>query len=493
MVRELYDKIKAGKDVRKNLIALKAELKETSNQQALCYYMAGDYDILLTLLGHEDAKIRKNVALILGKVGKKEFLLPLFTAYQKEETLFVRSAYLNAIKELDYREIIADLKKAKEQLEAEIIREEEKKHKAEELKVLTELILAIDGRKKHLFTGYETTSKIILLTNRNYKNITLEQLEEETTKTFQAGIIVQTDRIKKVLSIRTYQEALFLLGNRTSVNQQPKKAANELIESGIVSFLEERHKEKAPFYFRIEVKGKMGLKEKSIFAKKLAMELEEKTNRKLINTSSYYEVEFRLVENKEGRYHFFIKLYTIPDTRFSYRQEMTATSMRPANAALAVALAKPYLKEKADVLDPFCGVGTLLIERHKLKEAKSLYGIDVFGQAIEMARKNTEIANMIVHYINRDFFQFQHAYEFDEIITDMPTAKGSQSSLEIQHIYERFFIKAKEHLKIGGIMVLYSHNKRWIEQYASKDDFSILERFELSRIEELYLYILKKK
>ena len=40
-------------------------------------------------------------------------------------------------------------------------------------------------------------------------------------------------------------------------------------------------------------------------------------------------------------------------------------------------LAKPYLKEDAAVLDPFCGVGTMLIERNKVLPARSLYGIDI--------------------------------------------------------------------------------------------------------------------
>ena len=30
---------------------------------------------------------------------------------------------------------------------------------------------------------------------------------------------------------------------------------------------------------------------------------------------------------------------------------------------MIVALAEPYLKENAQILDPFCGVGTMLIER----------------------------------------------------------------------------------------------------------------------------------
>ena len=42
MLRETYEKIKNGVDVRKNLIELKSELKEDSNRMALSYYLAGE-------------------------------------------------------------------------------------------------------------------------------------------------------------------------------------------------------------------------------------------------------------------------------------------------------------------------------------------------------------------------------------------------------------------------------------------------------------------
>ncbi len=48
-------------------------------------------------------------------------------------------------------------------------------------------------------------------------------------------------------------------------------------------------------------------------------------------------------------------------------------------------LAKDYLKEEAQVLDPFCGVGTMLIERNQVKKAKVMYGVDLYGEAIDGA------------------------------------------------------------------------------------------------------------
>ena len=87
---------------------------------------------------------------------------------------------------------------------------------------------------------------------------------------------------------------------------------------------------------------------------------------------------------------------------------------------MAVWLVRNYLEEGANVLDPFCGVGTMLIERDKLVKAGQMYGVDTFGKAIEGARINTSKAGAHANYINRNYFDFEHSMLFDEIITDMP-------------------------------------------------------------------------
>lgn len=70
-----------------------------------------------------------------------------------------------------------------------------------------------------------------------------------------------------------------------------------------------------------------------------------------------------------------MKLFTLKDTRFSYRKESYAAAMAPVQAALLMELSKPWLVDGAQVLDPFCGVGTLLVERVKAGNADPLYGL----------------------------------------------------------------------------------------------------------------------
>lgn len=66
----------------------------------------------------------------------------------------------------------------------------------------------------------------------------------------------------------------------------------------------------------------MPLSERSKFAKKVASNLEELTGRKLRNSTSHYEFEIRMIEGKSGDYYLLVKLNTIVDRRFDYRENL---------------------------------------------------------------------------------------------------------------------------------------------------------------------------
>jgi 23S rRNA G2445 N2-methylase RlmL len=491
MIRDTFDKIREKADIRENLIKLKAELKETHSKTALLYYIGADYQILLNLLKEEDPKIRKNTALILGELNIPETLNDLYEAYENEEQLFVRSAYLTALKNFDYTAYVDNLERRYDILSSTEITEGNKKHVEEELRHLSALIRKVKGAKKHEFTGYKVPASLILLTNRNYIGATLKQLQGINAREFNAGVMVECDDLEKVLSVRTYTEILFILKDIKSVDRDVVTGAKALAESSLMEFLMQRHQGNPPFYFRIELKAKMELDKRSSFTKKFASELERNTGRKLINSTSDYEWELRLIENKEGRFNVLIKLCTLKDDRFGYRKNVIAASINPAMAALIAALAKDYMKEDGQVLDPFCGVGTMLIERNQEVKAGTMYGLDVFGQAIERAKENTALSGDTIYFINRNFFDFKHEYLFDEIITNMPRAQGHKDENEICELYRRFFVKAGEHLNEDGVIIMYSHNKDYVHKFYNRKNFRIVKEFEISKREGAYLFILQ--
>ncbi|MDD2980841.1 MAG: hypothetical protein PHN80_12855, partial [Hespellia sp.] len=436
MINNLYENILNNVDIRQSLSALRQDIKEASAKSRLQKLVAENPDHITNLLGNEDAKSRKNAALLMGDLELSAFYEPLFAGYEAESTLFVKSAYLEALSHFDCSDHLGWLRKHLEILTSMEIPPENKKHIDAQIRELSRILIAIEGPQKHTFSGFRQKFHCILLTNRLHKDITEDQITDGTLQDFHAGVMVTTENIEELLSIRTYSELLLVIPGTTTCPRDPRAAAQAIADSKLLDLLKNSHREPAPFYFRINVKGKLPLSAKSDFTKKLSSELERQTNRELLNTTSHYELELRLIENKKGTFNLLIKLNTLPDDRFAYRKASVAASMKPVNAALLVELARDYMIPDAQILDPFCGVATLLIERQMVVKGNTSYGIDAFPEAIERAKINTEAAGQIIHFVNKSCFQFTHDYLFDEIFTDMPFETGHKSDDEIYEIYE---------------------------------------------------------
>ena len=497
MVQKIWNKILEKENVRQNLSKLRELVKE-SNNKTLCKKLVQENELVIeNLLESDDPKIRKNAALLIGDLQLSSMLMKLWRAYEREETLFVKSSYLVAMGKMDVTAFLKPLKSREQELSNLVVDESNQKHIREELQELRKMILSVEGIKKHRFTGWQKMSEIILLANRRHLETLFAEIKELPdvptfdAKMMNAGIRLKTPVLEPLMEVRTWQEMLFLVQGMKTCDKDPLKAAETIASSELLQFLEERHKGDFPFYFRVEMKMQEE-KEKQKFVKKFVSALEEKTSGKLLNSTSDYEVELRLVENKDGRFNVMVKLYTLEDHRFDYRKEVVASSIRPVNAALLVQLAKDYMIEDARVLDPFCGVGTMLIERQKKLAADTSYGLDIYEEAIEKAKRNTEEAGQIIHYVNRDCFTFTHEYLFDEIFTNMPFVQGRKTPLEIYEIYDKFFDTARRLVKTGGVIIMYSHDKAYVEKLSYKHGYEILKKDQINVKEDTWIYILKK-
>ena len=512
MTQKIWNKILENENVRQNLSKLRELVKEQKNKEECKKLVKENQLVLENLLESEDAKIRKNVALLVGDLALTSMQMNLWRAYEKEETLFVKSSYLTALQSMDMTAFLKPIKGRLQTLTSMEVDDFNRKHIREEIQKLNKLMISIEGIKKHKFTGWQKSSEVILLANRRHLETMFAEIKQlpdvktSDAKLMNAGIRLKTAALDQLMEVRTWQEMLFLVPGMMTCEKDPSKAAEVIASSKLIEFLEERHKGEAPFYFRVEVKmqvasgngknkeqqEKQTLEAKQKFVKKMVACLEEKSQGKLINSTSDYEVELRLVENKDGKFNVMVKMFTMEDLRFDYRKEVVASSIRPVNAALLVQLAKEYMIEEARVLDPFCGVGTMLIERQKKIPADTSYGLDIFEEAIEKARKNTELAQQLVHYINRDCFTFTHEYLFDEIFTNMPFAQGRKTPLEIYEIYDKFFETAKKLVRTGGVLILYSHDKAYVEKLSYKHGYEMLKKEQINVKEDTWLYVLKK-
>lgn len=492
MILEYYEKLKQNDKARETLSKLRSLIKEEEARQKLAA-LAGDGSVILDFLKHEDAKTRKNAALLIGDLKLEQAKEALLHAYEAEQTRFVKSAYLNALSKLNPVEYLDFFKAQREVLLKSEPIEEEKKHAAEELGELFAIITGIEGRKEHSFIGFKTPQEILLTTNREQREATLSEVAElsaavqRSASLHPLGVLVYTKEVKAFTRLRSYRELLFPLAKEALLSHQPKEAAEQLFNSGLLSLLKECHEGDAPFFFRVEVKAE---KPQAEYAKKLAMALEQISRFELVNAPKDYEAELRLVASKEGGYAAFLKLRTIPMKRFAYRKNAVAMSIHPAAAAMLMRLAKPYLKENAQILDPCCGVGTMLIERNVLVPARELYGIDIFGDAIIGGRENAARAGVKINFVHRDFFDFKHTYLFDEIITNLPL-RGKRTKEETDAFYAAFFQKAETLLAAGGKIILYTNESGFVKkQLRLQKQFRLVKEFQIRKKEGFYLYII---
>ena len=147
MIHNICEEINEGKNVRENLIQLNQLIKTDKDMDVFLdeYY---EYETcFIGLLDDEDAKVRKNIVKLLGKVGDPVLLKPLFEHYQAENTQFLKADYLSAMVSFEYETYLPQLKDRRETLDGQ----ERTKHSIEEMKQLQKLIWKLEPPKKHTF------------------------------------------------------------------------------------------------------------------------------------------------------------------------------------------------------------------------------------------------------------------------------------------------------------------------------------------------------
>ena len=463
LINELINQL----NVRSNLSELRKAIKNPQKMEEAQRLLYDEKELLEGFLSDADPKIRKNAALLIGDLEWQDSLDALYQAYQAEDTRFVKSSYLQAMQRLEVDDLLPDLKQRIEVLRETRLDDDNRKHVEEEVRELQKLIIGCEGIQKHKFSPLDKKLTVLLVTNKNLRENVAKSINDRLTtakaKTHPLGVLVETDHFTAVSKIRTYRELLFPVPGCNMLPGVPAKGAELLWSSGLYQLLCDLHTEGGTFYYRLEVKDQMDLEKRSEFARKFTAALDQCSRGKLVNTTSDYEVEIRLMGTREGNYFPCIRLYTYKDTRFAYRRNAIATSMHPATAALIAELAKPYLKENAQIMDPFCGVGTLLIERNHLVAAREMYATDVFGDAITLGRENAAAAKAHINFIHRDFFDFHHEYTFDEVITDLPM-RGKKTREEMDAFYSSFFEKLPEILSPEAIIILYTNEAGFVKK-----------------------------
>lgn len=496
MLENEFHKLEEKKEIRTTISQIRKEIKKQDRKKAFLELLQGKESMIVAFLSDEDAKTRKNTALLIGDLKLEQAKDALIAAYLNETTLYVKSAYLTALGKLDVRENLEFFKNRLLEVKNQQVPAEEQKHQGEEIRELNEIILKTEGAKKHQFTGFQMQHEMLLLTNREQREVTFSEVKEigasvqRKAELHPLGVLVFSKEVIPFTKLRTYRELLFPIHTNERIPAMPHRAAELLWHSDLYAFLTECHEGDAPFFFRLEVKS---AEPKTEFVKKLGASLEKKSDWKLANSTTDYEIEIRLIEAKDGSFVPFLKLYSMKMKRFAYRKNAIAMSIHPATAAMLMYLAKPYLKENAQILDPCCGVGTMLIERDILVPAREKYGIDIFGDAIDMARENAALAGEKINFIHRDYFDFKHDYKFDEIVTNMPV-KGKKAKEDMDAFYARFFEKSKSLLAEDGIIIMYSNEVGFVKkQLRLQPCYRLIQEYTIRKKDSYCLFIIGMK
>lgn len=528
-VEQLLEQIRKDRDVRQNLIELRQNISDESLRRRFIMQLGDDDSLLISLLKHEDPKVRRNAALILGMTENEDVLPALMEAWEREKTLYVREDYLKAVSALDYREYLPRLKERihelSEMMEDSLEHPVQENHTQEnapleteensvpadseegdsgeqtetgsaenplwdnnrhllaELSRLRRMTERYEKHERHHFIKMNPAPELLLRTNVLHADVTAGQITCGAVHAMRGSVHVKGGDLNEILKIRTWTECLLPIPGARPITGDEKMIASKLRDLKIGNYLNYLHEASdQPFRYRIELKSpSIPAEKKGEYIRRIAARLDALEKGKLLNSDSDYEAELRLIERKDHSLIPMLKLFTLPDQRFSYRKETTAQSTSAPLAALAVSLAAPYLKQDAQILDPFCGVGTLLIERCLQVPADPVYGVDKFAEAIEKARVNAEAIqkerHAPIHYVNRDFFDFTHAYPFDEIITYLPDAQpGEEKDFAV-----RFLKKAETVLGSKAALILLTNAPDALEEAAAQTEgYSVCRKYLLN-------------
>lgn len=473
--------IKNNQNVRESLIQLKTLIQENHS-------INQDEELkntLIKLLDHDDPKVRKNSAVILGYYHHTVDVL--FNAYYREQTEYVKEAYLKGISMQDCHAYISELKTIQTSLMQ--LDDQSPKHIQAQLKILNPLILKYQAHKKKVIKLKHDPVDVVLTSLPYYQFVLFESVLHLRYKPVTQGVLVRTDTIYDLMNIRAYKDMLLPLQGAASMDIDEKSIVEGFQRCNIIDILDRLYDDQSVFYYRVVD----GLREKNPqLIRKVSEKLFEIYPQRLLNTTENNDIEIVLKEVRKGKVNAYLQLSHYKNPRFAYRKEVIPTSMHPYVAATLMQLAKPYFIKNAKVLDPFVGTGTLLIERNIVSPTRFSMGIDIYGKGIEAARKNAKLAGQNIYFVHKDTLRFVNNEMFDEIFTDMPTKTQTKDEEQLHQLYDRFFDRLKRLVRPEGYIFLYTSEISLVRKNLrlQKGYLTLQEHYEIPRGKNMFYFFI---
>jgi tRNA (guanine6-N2)-methyltransferase len=127
-------------------------------------------------------------------------------------------------------------------------------------------------------------------------------------------------------------------------------------------------------------------------------------------------------------------------------------------------------------LDPTCGAGTLPIERAAIGPARMLAG-DIWPQPVEMAHRNFEAHDLRVGLCRWDARRLPLAPDsVDKVCVNLPWGRRAGSHTVNKHLYPGLTREMARVLKVGGLAVMLSLEKRMMQRVVGRHGWLRVER-----------------
>src|SRR5258708_22418823 len=174
----------------------------------------------------------------------------------------------------------------------------------------------------------------------------------------------------------------------------------------------------------------------------------------------------------------------LSDDKMRHREYKAAhrpASLRASSAAALAWLSEP--REDDIVLDPFCGAGTILIERAHMGRYAMLFGSDRDSAALAAARVNVGNRYKPIQLENWDAGALPLGdASVIKIVTNLPWGIRYGSHGENRKLYPLWVREFARGLKSGGMMVLLTAEWRgrrgrlWSRKVAHGQDIILVSR-----------------
>jgi 16S rRNA G966 N2-methylase RsmD len=481
MVGELTVKIDQN-NIRESLSMIRNEIKDDMEIRNDKLYMQ-----LVELLSHEDPKVRKNTAIILGSFKKSGVKNLLLDGYRKETIDFVKVGYLKGLSKQDCKSIVDELKQIQSELLAD--QESDKKHVQSQLKVLNPLIQSYGTHKRKMVKLLHKDVDVILTTLPYYQFTLFDYVLDHKYKPVGQGVLVRTKSVYDLLPLRNYKDMIIPIKNCSLMEKDGDVIVERIRNSNLMELLENLFDNADSFYYKLTDTFR---EKDSKLMNTVVKGLLELYPDRLLNATKNYEIEIVLKELMPKKISAYLKLTLLDNPRFDYRKEVISNSMQPYVAATLLEVAKPYMEDYARVLDPFCGSGVTLIERCLIKPVKFSLGLDIFTKGLEAAKRNAKAADIDMHFVHKDSLRFVNTELFDEIITDMPTYAQMRDKAALTELYDKFFARIRKLVKPGGYVFIYTSEIALVEKNLrlQKNYLSLIEHNDVPRGKNLHYFFI---